>query len=303
MQQTLLLGGKYRGDYLTSMELVSEDNTCEADMPSMPEGREKFGATLMGKTLLYCGGCSPSMGCEHSDCHSLQLDKMGADWEDSFFMVVPRYSFAMVAVQGKAYAVGGNGSLGVDFTGSSVEEFTPGGGWQVREDMRMPNYVFHHCAVAIRQRIIVIGGYVGGGEETPVLEFDLDQPAKSWTQLRGTRFERKDHSCAVGSYQGQEGIFVTGGVVDGETTVEFLIDSIKRWRVLQSMSTSRENHVTTFMGGTILSLGGSGGETSFEKLNTTSNEWTAAELTLPRRNHIGVSLPAGTLQCHSRCFF
>ena len=69
------------------------------------------------------------------------------------------------------------------------------------------------------------------------------------------------------------------------------------------MSTSRESHVTTFMGGTILSLGGSGGETSFEKLNTTSNEWTTAEVTLPRRNHIGVSLPAGTLQCHSRCFY
>ena len=323
--QTLLLGGwtydRYTDnpypqptEFSSSLELVTEDNACRVNMPEMPEGRENFGATVLGKTLLYCGGCSSSMGCgKNGDCYTIQLDKTGADWEQSAFMNIPRYYFSMVAVQGKAYAIGGQGILGDAYTGQTVEEYIPGEGWSLRQDMSLPYHISSHCSVSIGRRIIFIGGNVNGNSYAQVVfEFDLDAPEKSWARLDNTRYGRQNHGCTVGSYLGQEGIFVTGGSNSreggsGHTKVEFLIDSVKKWRILPTMSKDRRYHTASFMGGTIFSLGGHGknrdmgdratGEYTYEKLNTTSSQWTKNYLRSERKYHASVSLPAGTLAC------
>ena len=175
-------------EFSSSLELVTEDNACEANMPEMPEGRKDFAATLMGKTLLYCGGCTTSTNCgNHGDCYTFQLDKADAAWEQSAFMNIPRYHFSIVAAQGKAYAIGGDGTLGFSYTGYTVEEYTPGEGWILREDMRLPVPATYHCSVYVGQRIIVVGGAtVGKSYSRGVYEFDLDAPEKFWTQLDGT---------------------------------------------------------------------------------------------------------------------
>merc|ERR1711951_297987 len=80
----------------------------------------------------------------------------------------------------------------------------------------------------------------------------LKSPGLDWIEPTG----RQHHSCTVGSYQGQQGIFVTGGVSTANNRVEFLIDSVKRWRVLPAMSRQRQFHTSSFMGGTIFSFGG-----------------------------------------------
>ena len=320
--QTLLLGGwtQDRDDtgpteFSSSLELVTEDNVCRPSIPEMPEGRKNFAATLLGKTLLYCGGATTSTNCgHHGDCYTFQLDKTGAAWEQSAFMNIPRCYFSIVAVQGKAFAIGGLGTVGSDYTGRSVEEYTPGDGWSVREDMRLPFYFKSHCSVSIGRRITIIGGSVGGGSYSKaVFEFDLDAPEKSWTRLENTRYGREDHGCTVGSYRGQQGIFITGGSRNANKEVEFLVDSVKKWRILPSMSKDRLYHTASFMGGTILSLGGSENsrtrgevdwpgrresrEATFEKLNKTTNEWTKTNLNSERKYHAGISLPAGTLTC------
>ena len=147
-------------------------------MPEMPEGSNDFAATLLGKTLLYFGGCSSFMGCgKNGDCYTFQLDKTGADWEQSAFMNIPRYYFSMVAVLGKAYAIGGQGTLGDAYTGHTVEEYIPGEGWTLRQDMSLPYHISSHCSVSIGRRIIFIGGNVGGNSYSQVVSvFDLDAP-------------------------------------------------------------------------------------------------------------------------------
>ena len=319
--QTLLLGGWTKDnpspdyesptEFSSSLELVTEDNACEANMPEMPEGRRAFAATLMGKTILYCGGCTTSTNCgDQGDCYSFQVDKTGAAWEQSAFMNIPRYHFSIVAAQGKAYAIGGEGTLGFTYTGDTVEEYTPGEGWSLREDMRLPVRVAYHCSVSVGPRIIVIGGANAGKSYSKgVYEFDLDAPEKSWTELDETVYGRQQHSCTVGSYRGQQGIFVTGGSNSGSTKVEFLIDSVRKWRVLPSMSKERQSHTASFMDGTIFNFGGYGsssrfgskgnsasGVTTYERLNKT-NQWTKANLCSQRKYHAGISLPAGTLTC------
>ena len=139
----------------------------------------------------------------------------------------------MVAVQGKAYAIEGEGTFGTNYTGDTVEEYIPGDGWSVREDMRLPNDIYGHCSVSIGRRIITIGGYVSGSTYSHyVYEFDLDAPEKSWTRLENTKYGRQHHACTVGSYQGHQGIFVTGGSNSGHTKVEFFVETLKKWRVL-----------------------------------------------------------------------
>ena len=90
------------------------------------------------------------MDCGKSgDCYTFQLDNTGAAWEQSVFMNIPRNSFSMVAVQGKAYAIGGDSTWGTSYAGYAVEEYTPGEGWSVREDMRLPVYLRYHCSASI----------------------------------------------------------------------------------------------------------------------------------------------------------
>ena len=302
--QTLLLGGWTQdgGSYSSSLELVTENIACQANMPELPEGRQNFAATLLGKTLLYCGGCSSPMGCDkNGDCYTFQLDRTDAVWETSASMNIPRYHFSMVAVQGKAYAIGGMGTFGTSYTGHSVEEYSPGEGWIVQDKMRHPSYIAYHCTVTIGRRIITIGGHVSGASYSHyVYEFDLDAPEKSWTRLENTNYGRQYHSCTVGSYQGQHGIFVTGGSNSGNTKVEFFVDSLKKWRILRTMSTDRRYHSSSFMGGVIYSLGGDSSTTSkstHEMLNKTTDRWTRTNLRRQRSNHAGISLPAGTLTC------
>ena len=61
----------------------------------------------------------------------------------------PRFYFSMVAIEGKAYAIGGDSEWGVSDTGYTVEEYTPGKGWSMRDDMRLPVYLRYHCSVSI----------------------------------------------------------------------------------------------------------------------------------------------------------
>merc|ERR1712181_205783 len=92
-------------------------------------------------------------------------------------------------------------------------------------------------------------------------------------KLDNTIYGRQPHGCTVGSYLGQEGIFVTGGSnrrQSGNTKVEFLIDSVKKWKILPTMSKDRLFHTASFLGGTILSLGGHGSIKDSGRRATTS---------------------------------
>ena len=203
----------------------------------------------------------------------------------------------MVAVQGRAYAIGGGGPWGKAYTGYTVEEYLPGEGWSVHEDMRLPVYLKHHCSVSLGRSIITIGGERNAGSwSTYAYEFDLDAPEKSWTGIANTAYGRQYHSCTVGSYQGQEGIFVTGGSNSGHTLVEFYVDSAKKWQTITAMSNGRHYHTSSFMNGSVYSLGGeSGAISTYEKLS--GGSWTATNLRKQRKYHASVSLPDKTLTC------
>ena len=165
--------------------------------------------------------------------------------------------------------------------------------------MRLPSSTSHHCAVSIGSRIIIIGGQVAGSSNSnKVIQFDLDHPSWGWRRLEGTKKGRQHHGCTVGTYQGQQGIFVTGGSNKGNDQVEFFVDAARKWRdVIPSMSSNRYYHTSSIIGGALYSHGGAGSEGTQEVFNETSAAWTSNSLQQKRRYHTSVSLPEGTVSC------
>ena len=295
--ETLLIGGwtNTDGSYSRNMELVTELLSCEPDMPKPPVGRYHAASAMLGRTILYCGGYLNIVPYYHAECYSYLLGKSGATWKPAASMNHPRYHFTIEVVQGQAFAIGGTSAWGTT-TGQTVEVFTPGDGWKVSDQMKMPSYRYYHCSATIDTRIIVIGGsYAGSTYSHSVIQFDLSAPENGWTSLASLTYGRQNHACQVGNFQGQQGIFVTGGSDNGHTLVEFYLDVLNRWRKLPSMSSSRTYHTSSLIGNKIFVHGGSGAESSQEMFNRT---WTSGtNLGISRRYHTSVSVPKGTLNC------
>ena len=58
-----------------------------------------------------------------------------------------------------------------------------------------------------------------------------------------TIIEQAMRACDTGTYEGQFGIFVTGGTYGGpQPSVEFYVALEQRWTVLSSMTTARAYH-------------------------------------------------------------
>ena len=57
-QETLLMGGwtNTENSHATSIELVTDTVSCTADMPELPIGSHGAAATVLGETILHCGG-------------------------------------------------------------------------------------------------------------------------------------------------------------------------------------------------------------------------------------------------------
>ena len=70
----------------------------------------------------------------------------------------------------------------------------------------------------------------------------------------------------------------------------------KKWQTITAMSNGRHYHTSSFMNGSVYSLGGEGGAVStYEKLS--GGSWTATNLRKQRKYHASVSLPDKTLTC------
>ena len=180
--ETLLMGGwtDPGGHHMASIELVTESLSCPANIPELPVGIQHAASTVMGDTILHCGGDNANAPQYRADCYTYTLGKLGAVWEEAPSMEHPRNGFTLESYKGKAYAIGGQSDYGVEVTGPTVEIINPGQGWNVDPTMQMPNYRDYHCSVMMDSRIIVIGGqYAGTAYSQSVIQFDLEAQQKS----------------------------------------------------------------------------------------------------------------------------
>ena len=282
-QYTLLLGGFPTSDddfddYTTSIQMITEDSVCTPDIPKLPVRREMASGELIGSKVYYCGGyfSSDTPGVK-STCHSYLLGGDSLSWKEEPSMIFSRHSFSLTAVNEQLFATGGLGDLDYHH---SVESFSPNGGWQVEDQMQLSQYRVYHCAASLGSWLVVIGGCVG---ETPassssVEAFDtsllVEGETGAWWPLASMLEPRRAHTCNTGEFEGQHGIFVTGGLDSGNhpvNTVEFYLASADRWRSIASMANARYYHSTTMVGGNIVVAGGGPSYQTVELFN--GSQW------------------------------
>merc|ERR1712192_334228 len=125
-----------------------------------------------------------------------------------------------------------------------------------------------------------IGGCIGQtpASSSSVEAFDTSllgqsDPAVWWT-LASMLEPRRAQTCHTGDFDGQHGIFVTGGLDNSNqpvNTVEFYIAAEDSWRTIASMANARYYHSTTMVGGNIVAAGGGPSYQSVELFN--GSQW------------------------------
>merc|ERR1711915_449766 len=296
VQHTLLLGGySSSSGYSTSIELITPTMTCTASIYELPVETTGASAAVLQSSIYYCGGYN---GSHHtSSCHSYDLNENSGSWIQEDSMKIARGYFGMSVIGSTIYATGGIG----DNLINSVESFEVGRGWRIEETMEMPQTRQGHCSAYLDPLLIVIGGLVSGSPSASVISFDTQDQNKEWKNLNSLNLARFNHACQEGSYEGIDGIFVTGGGgLGNQISVEFYDKDVDTWTVLGDMKTNRRYHSLSIVNGKLVAAGGNNVTfyqlTSVETLNGT--EWIVTNnLQSPRENHAAVSVPAGIITC------
>merc|ERR1712098_176058 len=296
---SLLMSGLTTHGLDTSITLLTDDGDCVPDLPALPEGRSNAGSTLLGNTILICGG---GMEDGYSNtCHSYTLGSGQEEWMTESSMVLARQGFGMTAIQEKVYATGG---LMGSTRYSSVEIYTPNSGWTMEDSMDMGKSRHHHCSIAFEDKLIVIGGYVDGHISSSVMSYNTDgETQDGWVAINSLNTARYYHACDSSYHLGNYGVFVAGGEntnFNRISTVEFLDSRTLTWIQLGDMKTARDNHSLSRINQKLVAAGGyDNGDnrlTSIEMFNGT--HWmSAGHLAFERERHCSVSIPAGLVKC------
>jgi len=278
---------------------LTGDGECIPDLPPLPEGRSNAGCTLLGDTVLMCGG-----GIEDgytNTCHSYTLGSPQEEWVTDHSMVLARQGFGMTTIQEKVYVTGG---LMGSTRYSSVEIYTPNSGWNMEGSMEMEKSRHHHCSIAFDDKLIVIGGYVDGHISSSVISYNTEgEMEQGWDTINSLNTARYYHGCDSSHYLGNYGVFVTGGEntnFNRISTVEFLDSRTLTWILLGDMKTARDNHSLSRINQKLVAAGGyDNGDnrlTSIEMFNGT--HWmSAGHLTVERERHSSVNIPVGLVKC------
>ena len=81
----------------------------------------------------------------------------------------------------------------------------------------------------VQRSCLKLGGQLGGSPySNHVLQFDFNTPGQGWTSLESSMKGCSTHGCTVGTYQGNEAIFVTGESGEGQNQVEFFVDAAQK---------------------------------------------------------------------------
>ena len=194
--------------------IVTPSLSCSPNMPALPVQRLLASAALLGSTIFFCGGIrngfTPNI---HGTCHSYQLGKESARWEEEASMNFARHRFGLTTIEDRLYATGGAGLSTSSKT--SVESFSHETGWVIEDTMELPSPRSFHCSVALGTRLVVVGGLVDSPVSNSVQAFDTSSQAlnttASWISLASMNAARHVHACNTGDFEGIFGIYVAGG--------------------------------------------------------------------------------------------
>ena len=116
--------------------------------------------------------------------------------------------------------------------------------------------------------------------------------------------KRYAHSCHVGVFEGQEGIYIAGGRDASDSylsSAEFYNPQLDIWQEIVSLTTRRYSASMTMFGADLIVSGGYDGYDYFSTVEMwNGSNWVELDdqrLEIGRRGHAAVSVKAGVLSC------
>ncbi len=146
-----VFGGNRFATILSRVDIYDPDTDTWRSGCEMPAATQPGRAVTLGDIIYVNNGDDPN--------ELWAYDPVGCTWDTSLpLMNVSRGSYELQAVNGRIYAIGGNGGSGAI---SSVESWAPGeASWRMEPSLNVARYGF--ASAVIGYDIYVFGGYNGG---------------------------------------------------------------------------------------------------------------------------------------------
>jgi N-acetylneuraminic acid mutarotase/fibronectin type 3 domain-containing protein len=187
-------------------------NTWGATTP-LPVAGSCGGLVCINNHLIYYGGLNAGDTADLSNTWSLDLANPAAGWVAKAAMPNPRNHIGAAAINGIAYAIGGQHLYAGNNNVAEVDAYNPvTDTWTRVASLPMPVSSIGVSTIVVNGKILVVGGQTNGGYNHTYLNTILsyDPTANGWTQV-GTMPE-PNQSLAVGYVNGQ--LIVATGSVD-----------------------------------------------------------------------------------------
>ena len=195
-------------DVTLSLVLITQNKSCTPQMDQTIIAKEFASAAVLGSKIFYCGGRQSDNQYVNS-CHSYDLgSEIGVGWREEPSMVEVRSFFSLTAVADGFIATGGynNGQ-----STSSVEVFSFQDGWNREPRLEMSSTKCDHCSILMGSWLYTIGGIVDGISYNDVSNLveaiDTTDQTATWIRKANMLERRYAHSCHVGVFEEQEGIY------------------------------------------------------------------------------------------------
>ena len=160
-------------------------------------------------------------------------------------MFEARSLFGLTAVDDGLIATGGYDNNNRRHS-QSVEVFSLKDGWNREPELEMSSTKFGHCSIIMGSWLYTIGGTVGGTTNSyisnSVEAIDTTDQSSAWIRKASMLERRYVHSCHVGVFEGQEGIYVAGGFDASDSylsSAEFYNPQLDIWQEIASLTTGR----------------------------------------------------------------
>ena len=183
-------------------------------------------------------------------------------WETLNSMSVARNGVASAVLNGKIYAIGGEGKSSVEVFDPSTESWSAG--------VALPSEVNHGTAITVGGKIYLIGGRNASDQNiNQVLCFDTS--TNQWTAMANMPTARHGHKLVWFENR----IWAIGGNDGGAINQVESFDPVTDcWQAEASLKTARNWQIVWVASGEIFVGGGSSGSASFLSSIVTVNDWS-----------------------------
>jgi N-acetylneuraminic acid mutarotase len=297
-EMALVLGGRYAGSSLASMERYDLSSGQWSAAAAMSTARSGFGACMLAGELYIIGGFSTAYVWRGTRFTS-SVEKYTPS-SDTWSAVAPlpsaRYTHAAVAVGSAIYVLGGQASFASPNLASVLKFDSTQGTWS--EVAPMPEARRCHAACVIGSDIYVFGGRFRFENQTSVFKYDT--VTDTWSTLAPMPLPCSSHSVSV--LDGDQ-VYIVGAGHDGKGVLRFDTAS-GVWSTLGATSGNKHGSATFVLGRCLYVAGGvRNSSSSVERYDVATETWTAvADLLEGRATFCAVIIGSAELAAEQDLF-